>query len=414
LTGAGAGTFDAGEEVLDITSGGEEAPAGTGDVFDISATQEGLDLDFTQGDAVTTPSDLLDVTRSGDVTAGDHGDLLNVTTPGPTGTEDEDVLDITTSQFGDTQGGADAAPEKLIEFDISDTVAPAFDSQDRDEPLVMPVEAAPLGEDVSGDEGALDFDIGGLATTDTDEAEDFGDDFDLALETTGDLEQMDADAAAAAASGSVDLDLTLDDAGAAKAAGEDLDLTVDGELSGTATVPEMSLQGSELDSIVAQAEATMSDLDAEADADADFDLSLEDTSELSELAIDETLELPRGDETDLSGFDADQTSLEDLTRSMEDTVSSLDGSGLDLDVSMDLDAALAAETNVPESTLVLPTDPDAEVQSDVDETDTKLNLAKAYIELGDRDGARSILDEVVREGSPAQQAEAESLRSQLS
>ena len=40
---------------------------------------------------------------------------------------------------------------------------------------------------------------------------------------------------------------------------------------------------------------------------------------------------------------------------------------------------------------------------------TKLELAKAYVEIGDSDGAKDILNEVVREGSPAQQAEAKKL-----
>ena len=40
---------------------------------------------------------------------------------------------------------------------------------------------------------------------------------------------------------------------------------------------------------------------------------------------------------------------------------------------------------------------------------TKLELAKAYVEIGDSDGAKEILNEVVREGSAAQQAEAKKL-----
>ena len=40
---------------------------------------------------------------------------------------------------------------------------------------------------------------------------------------------------------------------------------------------------------------------------------------------------------------------------------------------------------------------------------TKLELAKAYVEIGDSDGAKDILNEVAREGSPAQQAEAKKL-----
>ena len=44
-----------------------------------------------------------------------------------------------------------------------------------------------------------------------------------------------------------------------------------------------------------------------------------------------------------------------------------------------------------------------------DAVGTKLELAKAYLEIGDKDGAREILDEVVKEGSAAQKSEAQSL-----
>ncbi len=43
------------------------------------------------------------------------------------------------------------------------------------------------------------------------------------------------------------------------------------------------------------------------------------------------------------------------------------------------------------------------------EVGTKLDLARAYIDMGDPEGARSILDEVLKEGSPVQRKEAERL-----
>ena len=61
----------------------------------------------------------------------------------------------------------------------------------------------------------------------------------------------------------------------------------------------------------------------------------------------------------------------------------------------------------------MPVDHTIERQSAADEADTKLNLAKAYIELGDADGARSILEEVASEGTPAQQTEAKTLLGRL-
>jgi pilus assembly protein FimV len=48
-----------------------------------------------------------------------------------------------------------------------------------------------------------------------------------------------------------------------------------------------------------------------------------------------------------------------------------------------------------------------------DETATKLDLAKAYIDMGDAEGARSILDEVLSEGNDAQKKQAQDLARQI-
>ena len=48
-----------------------------------------------------------------------------------------------------------------------------------------------------------------------------------------------------------------------------------------------------------------------------------------------------------------------------------------------------------------------------DETTTKLDLAKAYIDMGDAEGARSILDEVMSEGNDSQKRQARDLVAQI-
>ncbi len=52
-------------------------------------------------------------------------------------------------------------------------------------------------------------------------------------------------------------------------------------------------------------------------------------------------------------------------------------------------------------------------QSQWDETTTKLDLAKAYIDMGDSEGARSILDEVISEGNETQKNQARQLAAQI-
>jgi pilus assembly protein FimV len=56
---------------------------------------------------------------------------------------------------------------------------------------------------------------------------------------------------------------------------------------------------------------------------------------------------------------------------------------------------------------------DEDIFSNVDEVGTKLDLAKAYVDMGDSDGARSILDEVLEEGDDSQKQQAEELLQQM-
>jgi pilus assembly protein FimV len=48
-----------------------------------------------------------------------------------------------------------------------------------------------------------------------------------------------------------------------------------------------------------------------------------------------------------------------------------------------------------------------------DDHGTRLDLARQYMELDDVDGARALIEEVIKEGSPDQRREAETLLAQL-
>jgi pilus assembly protein FimV len=56
---------------------------------------------------------------------------------------------------------------------------------------------------------------------------------------------------------------------------------------------------------------------------------------------------------------------------------------------------------------------DLALPDDVDEVGTKLDLAKAFIDMGDADGARGTLEEVMAEGNDEQKAEAQRLMQQM-
>jgi len=87
------------------------------------------------------------------------------------------------------------------------------------------------------------------------------------------------------------------------------------------------------------------------------------------------------------------------------------GHGLDLDVGTATvpDTAFAATQRLSSEDLALP---DLEPVT-MSEVGTKLDLARAYMDMGDPDGARNILEEVLSEGSAAQKQEAQRLMESL-
>ncbi len=271
--------------------------------------------------------------------------------------------------------------------------------------------------------------------------------------------------ASAPASGVSDLDdafdLSLDDLGS------DLDLELADEKPAAiqpvvAPVDELGLDDLELDLPMASP--------ANAENDLDFDLDIGGNNEL--LKGDESLELS----DDLADFSLDlEPTAQPTTAEEDDFLLSLDG---DLDAPLIADAPAPVAEKASESLLDLPADfdlslpdePIAEPLADndsfaaqldevtaeldqlsdslqqavepepvavledeaadlglglgeeddfdflsgTDETATKLDLARAYIDMGDTEGARDILDEVMSEGSDTQQQEARELIARLS
>ncbi len=258
-----------------------------------------------------------------------------------------------------------------------------------------------------------------------DEVDDLGDELSLD-ELSNELDSLD-DATPG--------DIVLDDGGLDLEDDFDLDL----DLSDDASVSEAD------DTVVAPFESESS-----LDLDDELEQSLELESELglddeSELDFDSELDAPiidaSVDEDDLESL-GDLSSASDHFASMDDDLSSMDDDmDLDLDVppeTLDMDSldqeleAMTADLGGIESDLEDDT-PDVEEQAfeeaiqttvsstsmvddddlsflnDADEVATKLGLAKAYVDMGDREGAEEILKEVLEEGTPAQQTEAKKL-----
>ncbi|MGF6318828.1 FimV/HubP family polar landmark protein [Pseudomonas frederiksbergensis] len=163
----------------------------------------------------------------------------------------------------------------------------------------------------------------------------------------------------------------------------DLDMDLGGDAS-PATLAEddflLSLDEDLKDLPVAEAapvtEPTLDDLELPAD----FDLSLADE-------MDAAPDQPDAFESELNDVNAE---LDRLSQSLGEP-------------SFTEEDALASAAD----------EPDFDFLSGTDEVATKLDLAQAYIDMGDSDGARDILNEVVTEGDAGQKSEAKEMLSRL-
>ncbi|WP_029132626.1 FimV/HubP family polar landmark protein [Sedimenticola selenatireducens] len=160
------------------------------------------------------------------------------------------------------------------------------------------------------------------------------------------------------------------------------------------------------------------------DTDADLTLSELDTEGLLEedsaFSIEDPLESAEMDDLKLDA-ESEAEQLGDAVLDFSDSLALEEGDSqifdsLELDQD-DADAPLELDESFSLDDLDQEDDSDGQIEEGGDLTDeinTKLDLARAYVDMEDADGAKSILDEVVKEGNDGQQAEARKLLDQLS
>ncbi|MEH6566080.1 MAG: FimV/HubP family polar landmark protein [Halopseudomonas sp.] len=182
-----------------------------------------------------------------------------------------------------------------------------------------------------------------------------------------------------------------------------------------------TLDFSEFESLDAAAEPETS----ASSLDDDFDLSLTDDLQSDSLAADfEAVNTDAKREAD--DFSLSEEDVADFEVELDEAASS----AASADVALPLDTLELDEVDstVGEDDDLMPLDNMTEepVAGDLDEDDdefdflsgtdecaTKLDLARAYIDMGDNEGARDILNEVVDEGNEQQQQEARSMMERL-
>ncbi|MEN8822751.1 MAG: FimV/HubP family polar landmark protein [Abyssibacter sp.] len=177
-----------------------------------------------------------------------------------------------------------------------------------------------------------------------------------------------------------------------------------GDTGEAPAVPDTESFISELDDFLAEPEPSV-DADSQAAPAAvdDFDVDLSGF-DLDESAADQPLSdlesvADDATELDLGEFDFDMAETPDTGSNTGDETASADTDAVDLDGLFDADADADA-------------DEDGEGADRVD-LGSKLDLARAYVDMGDAEMAGSLLDDVLAAGSDEQKAEATELKAQL-
>lgn len=148
------------------------------------------------------------------------------------------------------------------------------------------------------------------------------------------------------------------------------------------------------------------------------ELNEDSESDMSDatVAIDLGFDLP--DETgnvdvDMDLSDLDISGIED---DVESDHSASDELIAELDSNESQDVSVNTEFEILDDDTIIDSELDDDTfggDSSLDEVATKLDLAKAYMDMGDYDGASSTLEEVLAEGSESQRQEAEELLDQI-
>jgi pilus assembly protein FimV len=381
-------------------------------------------------------------------------------------------LDLDLGADADSGAAEAAESEDLgIDFDLgggeSETDAAAVGSEDfHESPTLTPDDVAEVSAgEAEASESGLDFDIG-TGSGDS-ESEDLGLDFDIGggdeAAASGDeelaigFEQDESDA---------DLDLSLD-MGTDEAAIDDTQTTsgidtvhlgtqkaaevMASEPVGGESVVDFDLGGGDegegtpeeeigidtvfkpvFDAQPSEGEEASVDLDIGSDSGLDLDIGAGESLGL-DVGSGEAPESAGGDDVPSLDLGADDGSVDfEIGGDVFSTDDSGESSSFDL--SLDENGETSASVDELADTQYLlrdvpaPAVPEAEDddedededktlvlgrKSEEDGVQTKLDLAEAYIEMGDAEGARGILGEVMSEGSEAQQEHAKALLEKL-
>ncbi len=451
--------FDAPEEVeeediLDVTAGTAGATMGTlaedddeDDILDLTSVPEARGDDREDKDAMafstSSGSDESEGLEASDIfdVSGGSSEEQSMDFTGSAGEEADTTSEIPSALDDHTLGFPLDQPGKDSSIDSGSTDESSFDfSLDSDDEAK---DQADVGESStpSGDESSFDFSLDDNESPENESPENLS---TLKLDT----EETAAEAP------SLDMDLSLDDSAESveETSGVDtskLDLSLENDENAESRSVDLDLLDTSFDFDKDKQDSDLEDdiLDVSKSRPADEDL----------MNVSSTSQYEVNDDDNLLDITATRTSM-DVPESEDAGEETFAGNGLDLDLSLDQSAESGQGSEATSDdyeldlnqTMEMPKRPDEAklavepedddsprevnleledinvddsikdnetftVSSDDEEQDiaSQLDLAKAYIELGDIDNAKSILDDVITQGNDDQRQQAEELLGQI-
>ncbi|WP_027330886.1 FimV/HubP family polar landmark protein [Marinimicrobium agarilyticum] len=435
----GAGEFDI--TALEEDEAPKAAESGSDDSYDLSADDGDLDFSFDLDESKDKAEDNDELSLEDDFSFDLDDELdLDETPEESKAVTSEGDIESSSSRYD--LSFEETPEEKEDEFALD------FDLEDEDSTVTLEEQAPSREKDTDEDEDAfpeLDLKLGEdeLASESDDEKISADDDWNFDLEaddsTGANLETLDdelslLDEEETHSNSDVRLEPSDDLSAEASDDWED-ELTVhEAGLDNDATSEDEQESGqdafAELDEALAKAteepgdtQPTEPETVAEPAGEADLDLDDVDMNDMDLSSLDEEMS---GLDADLGEDDKPSAPAQEEELSLESEDPEQESVSADVDEDQMFEEALSGleteETPEAEETLSESTaeegsgeDMDAELDflADTDEAATKLDLARAYIDMGDADGARDILEEVRQEGNEQQQQEAAELLSRI-
>ena len=418
------------EDKATVTSGGGIVNI-TGDE---SAPDSGLDFDLDMTSGAEEVPDMVAADESED------GDILDVTAA--IDMDEEEVLDVTEAADIESAGDGVAPAESKSADDNS--LDFSFDLEEDKKPEEPAADALDISQDVSqaeseiavADDNALDFSFD--LEQDEKKHEAAPDVLDTSFnvtddEKTGKVDLLDVTSGISFDNGDESPKI---ETGTKEQSGDDLlDVTKTRNFEPDSDADLLDVTAAAGDSMDADELLDNTKAGAVREADdnlLDFELSPDDGGENDVNEQDLTfagIDITSGDDSSDLGidfnFDKETESAEapdaqpDID--MEGTMQLPKRAALDTDIEIEDEApsgdefelVIDEEEDDADHTIMVPRSAGTAQQSEEDEIASQLDLAKAYVELGDSDNAKTILNEIIAVGNDEQRQQAQELLGQI-